>query len=140
MNNFGSRPYRIDSKGRVALPAGFRDGIEDEKCVYLAPDISQKCLLVFSPEEFEGFVERMQTAKREGTFSQHQVTGFMASVAQANIDSQGRVTLPEHLRTFAKLEKDVTLICWGGYIQIFPQSAYDTTVMPENVADVSGIL
>lgn len=82
----------------------------------------------------------MQTAKREGTFSQHQVTGFMASVAQTNVDSQGRVTLPEHLRVFAKLEKDVTLIGWGGYIQVFPQEAYDTSVMPENVADVSGIL
>lgn len=140
MKYFGSRPYRIDSKGRVALPAAFRDGIGEEKCAYIAPDTSQNCLLVFASDEFESFVERMQEAKRDGKFTQRQVTAFMASVAQSNVDSQGRISLPEHLRDFANLEKDVTLIGFGGYIQIFPQEAYDPVASPEHVADVSGIL
>ncbi len=101
MEFFGAYQHRIDAKGRVALPAVFRDGFGEDRVCYIAAETSQRCLTVYPADEFKLMVARLQDAKREGRFTQRQLTNFMAAVAQSSIDAQGRINLPDHLRDFA---------------------------------------
>jgi len=137
---FGAHQHRIDAKGRVALPAVFRDGFGDEKLVYIVPEQSQSCLSVYPPDEFKAMVERLQEAKRAGRFTQRQLTSFMAAVAQSSIDSQGRINLPDHLRSFANIDKDATLIGVANHIAVFAADVHSPEAALDDLIDISDLL
>jgi len=141
---FGAYQHRIDAKGRVALPAVFRDGFNGDdaspRVCFIAPETSQRCLTVYPADEFKLMVGRLQEAKREGRFTQSQLTNFMAAVAQSTIDSQGRINLPDHLREFASIDKDATLIGVANHIAIFPAEVHSPEAALEDLIDVSDLL
>jgi MraZ protein len=137
---FGAYQHRIDAKGRVALPSVFRDGFGEERVCFIAPETSQRCLTVYAGDEFKLLVTRMQDAKREGRFTQRQLTNFMAAVAQSSIDAQGRINLPEHLRDFAGIDKDATLIGAANHIAVFPAEVHSPEAALDDLIDVSDLL
>jgi MraZ protein len=137
---FGAHQHRIDDKGRLALPAVFRDGFGDEKLCFIVPEQSQGCLTVYNAIGFRAMVERLQDAKRAGRFTQRQLTNFMAAVSQSSIDSQGRINLPEHLRNYANLDKDATLIGAANHIAIFPADVHSPEAALEELIDISDLL
>ena len=143
MEFFGAYQHRIDAKGRVALPAVFRDGFDTDagsRLCFIAPETSQRCLTVYPANEFKLMVERLQAAKREGRFTQRQLTNFMAAVAQSTIDAQGRINLPDHLLEFANIDKDATLIGAANHIAIFPAEVHSPEAALEDLIDVSDLL
>ena len=140
MEFFGAHQHRIDDKGRLALPAVFRDGFGDEKLCFIVPEQSQGCLTAYNADGFRAMVERLQDAKRAGRFTQRQLTNFMAAVSQSSIDSQGRINLPEHLRSYANLEKDATLIGAANHIAIFPADVHSPEAALEDLIDISDLL
>lgn len=140
MEFFGAHQHRIDAKGRLALPAVFRDGFGAEKLAYIVPEQSQNCLTVYNSDGFKAMVERLQDAKRAGRFTQRQLTNFMAAVSQSSIDSQGRINLPDHLRSFANLDKDATLIGAANHIAIFPADVHSPEAALEDLIDISDLL
>ena len=140
MEFFGAHQHRIDDKGRLALPAVFRDGFADEKLCFIVPEQSQGCLTVYNADGFRAMVERLQDAKRAGRFTQRQLTNFMAAVSQSSIDSQGRINLPEHLRSYANLDKDATLIGAANHIAIFPADVHSPEAALEDLIDISDLL
>jgi MraZ protein len=137
---FGAYQHRIDAKGRVALPAVFRDGFGEERVCYIAAETSQRCLTVYPADEFKLMVGRLQEAKREGRFTQRQLTNFMAAVSQSSIDAQGRINLPEHLRDFASIDKDATLIGAANHIAVFPAETHSPEAALDDLIDVSDLL
>jgi MraZ protein len=137
---FGAYQHRIDAKGRVALPAVFRDGFGDERVCYIAAETSQRCLTVYPADEFKLMVGRLQEAKRAGRFTQRQLTNFMAAVSQSSIDSQGRINLPDHLRDFAGIDKDATLIGAANHIAVFPADVHSPEAALADLIDVSDLL
>ena len=140
MEFFGAHQHRIDDKGRLALPAVFRDGFGDEKLCFIVPEQSQGCLTVYNADGFRAMVERLEDAKRAGRFTQRQLTNFMAAVSQSSIDSQGRINLPEHLRNYANLDKDATLIGAANHIAIFPADVHSPEAALEDLIDISDLL
>ncbi|MEM7094366.1 MAG: hypothetical protein AAF567_15300 [Actinomycetota bacterium] len=140
MDFFGAYTHRIDAKGRVALPAAFRDGFVSEKLCYIVPEQSQGCLTIYNGDGFRAMVERLQDAKRAGRFSQRQLTSFMAAVAQSPIDGQGRINLPEHLRSYANLDKDATLIGAANHIAVFPADVHSPEAALDDLIDISDLL
>ncbi len=140
MEFFGAYQHRIDAKGRVALPAVFRDGFGDERVCYIAAEASQQCLTVYPADEFKLMVGRLQEAKRAGRFTQRQLTNFMAAVSQSSIDSQGRINLPDHLRDFASIDKDATLIGAANHIAVFPADVHSPEAALADLIDVSDLL
>ena len=138
MESFGAHQHRIDAKGRVALPAAFRDGF-DNVC-FIAPEINQRCLAVYPADEFKLMVERLQQAKRDGRYSQSQLTNFMAAVAQSTVDAQGRINLPEHLRAFANIDRDATLIGVANHVAVFPATDYSPATALDELIDISDLL
>jgi len=137
---FGAHQHRIDTKGRVALPAVFRTGFGDDRLCFVVPEQSQKALAVYAADEFRAMVDRLQEAKRAGRFTQHQFTNFMAAVAQSPIDSQGRIKLPDHLRAYAGIDKDATLIGVANHIAIFAADVHSPEAALDELIDISDLL
>ena len=102
----GTYEHSLDAKGRVILPAKFRERLEAG--AYLARSLDG-CLSLFDAEEFDRVAQDMKEQARRGAVERNAVRSFAAGATEATPDKQGRITIPAHLRSFAGLEREVVV-------------------------------
>jgi MraZ protein len=102
----GTYEHALDAKGRVILPAKFREQLEEG--AFMAKSLDG-CLALYTAEEFEKVALDMQEKARRGAVERNAVRSFAAGATEATPDRQGRITIPAHLRTFAGLEREVVV-------------------------------
>jgi len=102
----GTFEHSLDEKGRLVLPSVFRHHLADRGF------LSQwdECLGLWTPEGFAAVAERLTARVRSGEASQFALRAFAANAHEVKPDSQGRVVIPERLRKFAGLEREVVVI------------------------------
>ena len=101
----GEYQHNIDAKGRVIVPARFREDLGERFYVTKGLD---HCLFVLPPTEWTKLQEKimaMPMGKARGI-----QRFFFSGAAEVEPDKQGRILLPQHLREYAGLEKDVAFI------------------------------
>ncbi len=117
----GEYKHSIDSKGRIIIPAKFREKLGEHFIVTRGLD---GCLFGYSLEEWEKVEEKLQElpmAKRDA----RKFTRFFYSAAtECRIDKQGRINLPQTLIDFAELEKASYLIGVSNRIEIWNQEKW----------------
>ena len=99
----GSYQHTIDAKGRLFMPAKLREELGD--VFYLAMGLDG-CLSVYPETSWEGFMEKLAQLPTAQTRA---MRTFFANTIKCEPDSQGRILVPQKLRTYAKLEKDVVI-------------------------------
>ena len=116
----GTYDHSIDAKGRVIVPAKFREELGDSFVVTLGLD---GCLFVYPQEDWEDFVKQLRElpGSKEARKLQRY---FMAGAASCELDKQGRILLPATLREFAGLEKDVLLAGMLDHIEIWDEDEW----------------
>lgn len=102
----GTYEHSLDPKGRVILPAKFRERLEAG--AFLAKSLDG-CLSLYDAEEFEKVALAMQEQARRGERERNVVRSFAAGATEATPDKQGRISIPAHLRDFAHLEREVVV-------------------------------
>lgn len=102
----GEYQHSLDAKGRVILPAKYRDQLSDG--AYVTKGRGQ-CLFVYTDQEFQDVAERVREASRRGDRELQAARTFFAGASPAMPDKQGRVAIPQHLREYAGLDKDVVV-------------------------------
>jgi MraZ protein len=102
----GTFEHSLDAKGRVILPAKFRDALESG--AFLAKSLDG-CLSLYTAEEFDNVAQELQEKARRGAVERNAVRSFAAGATEATPDRQGRISIPLHLRQFAGLERDVVI-------------------------------
>jgi len=109
----GTYTPRLDDKGRIFLPAKFRDELSEGLVVTRG---QERCLYVWPSAEFRTFTTSLRkesvTSRRNRDFMRMLFAGASSETA----DRQGRVTLPPLLRTYAGLERDCVVI--GAYTRV----------------------
>lgn len=103
----GEYRHTIDAKGRIFIPARFRD--RDNQRFFISRGL-EKCLFAYPEDEWARWQERigrMDVLRRD---SRAFTRLFFSGTAEAICDRQGRINLPEHLRAFADLEKEAVVI------------------------------
>jgi MraZ protein len=103
----GEYQHSLDAKGRVILPAEFRDPLAAGAVIAKGLD---GCLSVYSREEFEGMAERIRENARRGERERRAARSFFAGAKPVAPDKQGRVAIPQNLREYAGLEHDVIVV------------------------------
>lgn len=102
----GEYVHNLDEKGRLAIPVKFRRDLSKGAVVTRGLD---NCLFLYTKTEWEKLAEKLATLP----FSQSNSRAFsrlmLAGAMDVEIDKQGRVVLPEYLRVFAGLKKNVVL-------------------------------
>ena len=100
----GEYIHSIDAKGRVIVPSKFRELLGDHFIVTVGLD---GCLWVFSDEEWEEFSSKLRSLPVANETARKFARHFLSGADEAEPDKQGRILIPQKLRNFAKLEKDV---------------------------------
>ena len=103
---FGRHEHSLDPKGRVILPSKFRPHFEHAG--YLT-GFRNRCLALWTPEDFENQMKAMEKAQEEGTEVRNLARLWAASTEQVEVDRQGRIMIAPHLRDFARLEGEVLI-------------------------------
>lgn len=118
----GEYKHSIDSKGRIIIPAKFRESLGENFIVTRGLD---GCLFGYPINEWATVEEKLQDlpmAKRDA----RKFTRFFYSAAtECKIDKQGRVNLPKTLIDFAKLEKNCYLVGVSNRIEIWNKEKWE---------------
>jgi MraZ protein len=118
----GEYLHTVDVKGRLILPAKFRDELGE---LFIVTKGLDNCLFVYAKEEWailEGKLKQLPLAKPEARAF---VRFFFAGAAEVECDKQGRVLLPTNLREYAQLEKDVVVLGVSNRVEIWSKSVWD---------------
>ena len=99
----GEYRHNIDEKGRLIVPAKFREALGKE--VVVTKEIDQ-CLFVYPLSEWKIIEEKFREANTTTANARKFARFFFAGACNVEIDKQGRILLPNQLREFADLTKD----------------------------------
>ena len=119
----GTYAPKLDDKGRLILPAKFRD--ELSRGVVLTRG-QERCLYVFAEAEFERHVEKIREAPLTSKAGRDYLRLFLSGASAEVPDTQFRVTIPPALREYAGLNRDLTVIGAGTRAEIWDQAAWET--------------
>ncbi len=118
----GEYNHTIDAKGRLIIPAKFREQLGESFVVTQGLD---GCLFVYANEEWKLFEEKLKALPLTNTSARRFTRYFLAGAVQCEVDRQGRILLPQKLRSAAGLEKDVTLAGVGSRIEIWDRKRWE---------------
>lgn len=102
----GEYHHSLDDKGRVQVPVKFRKDLSKGAVVTRGLD---RCLFVYTAEEWETLAEKLARLPIAKANSRAFARLMLAGAMELEIDRQGRVVLPEYLRTYAGLKKGVVI-------------------------------
>jgi MraZ protein len=119
----GTHTPKLDEKGRVILPAKFRDELASGMVVTRG---QERCLYVFSQREFEDITTKIRQASITSKQNRDFIRLFLSGASQEIPDKQNRITLPANLRTYAGLDRDLTVIGAGSRAEIWDTEAWNT--------------
>ena len=117
----GTHAPKLDEKGRVILPAKFRDDLSSGLVLTRGQD---RCLYVFSSKEFEAINETIRQAPITSKQARDYLRIFLSGASDEIPDKQGRVTIPPALRTYAGLGKELVVIGVGSRAEIWDAAAW----------------
>jgi MraZ protein len=123
----GTHAPKLDEKGRVILPARFRDELSAGLVLTRGQD---RCLYVFSTKEFEAVHENIRQAPVTSKQARDYLRVFLSGASDEIPDKQGRVTVPSALREYANLGKELIVIGVGSRAEI-----WDATTWHEYLAN-----
>ncbi|GAB2890486.1 division/cell wall cluster transcriptional repressor MraZ [Neomicrococcus lactis] len=118
----GTYTPRLDEKGRLILPAKYRDELEAGLVLTRG---QERCIYVFSASEFERVHEQMRAAPLSSRQARDYIRVFLSGASDEVPDKQGRITIPPALRTYAGLDRDVTVIGAGTRVEIWDSASWD---------------
>ena len=129
----GEYDHTLDPKGRMIVPAKFRDELGERFILTLGLD---GCLFAYPMQEWEQFLEGLK--KLPGTRDARQLQRhFLAGAADVEVDKQGRFLIPQRLREQAGLEKDVLLVGVLSKIEIWSRERWEQNNCYDNVDDIA---
>ena len=134
----GEYQHNIDIKGRVAIPAKFRDDLGSQ--FYITKGLDD-CLFVLPLSEWSRLEEKiraMPISKARGL-----QRFFFSGAAEVQPDKQGRILIPQQLREHAKLNKEVTLIGTLNRVEIWDSEKwkeFNSNLTQESIEDAMDML
>lgn len=125
----GTYRHVLDAKGRMFVPAKFREELGETFIVTIGLD---RCLFVFPKSTFEVYKEKLDAISLANKDAREFARFFFAGAGECEPDKQGRILIPPHLRSYAKLDKDVTVVGVSGRVEVWNTEDWDKTHSFEN--------
>ncbi len=119
----GTHTPKLDDKGRLFFPAKWRPLVADGLVVTVG---KEACVYVYAPETFEAegdeVLDSLGRTTREGRDFERT---FFGRAVSDEVDSQGRLVIPPHLRSYAGLERDVVMVGVRSRVEIWDAAAHE---------------
>src|SRR6201999_3673251 len=119
----GTHTPHLDEKGRLILPAKFRDELAGGVVITKG---QERCLYVCASAEFGRIADQLHEQPVTHKAARAYSRVFFASAHDEVPDRQGRVTIPAHLREYAGLDRDVAVIGASTGVEIWDKTAWET--------------
>ena len=135
----GEYNHTIDTKGRVIIPAKFRDKLGEAFVITKGLD---GCLYGYANEDWQVFEDKLSSLSITNKDSRQFTRFFLAGAADCEVDKQGRILIPSVLREFAGLEKDVVLVGVSRRIEIWNKEKWSeiTAQYDDNMDEIAANL
>jgi len=118
----GEYQHNMDSKGRVIIPAKFRDKLGEK---FVATRGLDNCLFVYPMNEWSVLENKLTslplTSKNARTF----VRFFFSGATECELDKQGRISIPANLRDYGNLSKETVIIGLANRIELWSKDRWD---------------
>ncbi|MCX7589595.1 MAG: division/cell wall cluster transcriptional repressor MraZ [bacterium] len=117
----GEYNHNMDSKGRIAIPAKFREDLGAGAIITRGLD---NCLFVFSTKEWESLIQKLMSLPLSQANSRAFVRLMLAGAKDAEFDAQGRILIPDYLRKYAGIKKGVIITGLYNRIEIWDEEKW----------------
>lgn len=133
----GTHAPKLDDKGRLVLPAKFREGFAGGLVLTKGQDRS---IVVWPAAEFASYAERLNEASRSDPRAQAYQRVLFSGASDEIPDRQGRITVPPALREYAGLNRDVVVVGKNSTAEIWDAATWDAylATQEEAFSDLSG--
>lgn len=130
----GEYQHNLDSKGRLFIPARLREELGNVFYVTLSMD---KCLSAYSADSWRDFSDKVNAMPY---VKQRKMRPLFAYAAKCELDTQGRILIPQNLRDYAGLSKNVTVLGCNNHAELWDTAAWEEInaieITPENISAV----
>ncbi|MFA7677128.1 MAG: division/cell wall cluster transcriptional repressor MraZ [Candidatus Omnitrophota bacterium] len=123
---YGEYTHTLDSKDRFILPAKFRDKIKKfkSKKFFITRGLDG-CLFLFAQEAWQKLEEKL----KDLSFTKQQSRSFnrlyFSGASEVKVDSQGRVSVPEYLKEFGQIKREIVIAGIADRIEIWDKIRWD---------------
>jgi MraZ protein len=133
----GEYQHTLDSKNRVIMPSKFREKLGDSFVMTKGLD---NCLFIYSSKEWEIVEDKLKSLPMTNKDARAFVRYFFAGACECDLDKQGRILMPNHLKDYAKIDKDLVIIGVSTRIEIWSREEWnkfnsDANISYEDVAE-----
>ena len=124
----GTHSLRLDEKGRLILPAKYRDRL---KSGIVLTRGHEKSLVIYPADAFEGLANRAMAMPTTNRKARAYIRMLMSGASDQMPDKQSRISVPPHLREYASLDRDITVTGAGNRLEV-----WDTATWNAHLAEI----
>lgn len=117
----GEYQHSLDTKGRVNFPAKLREDLGES--FILSKGLGDPCLFVYSQQEWDKLTEKLNKLPLSKARALQRF--LFAGATQVQPDKQGRILIPQNLRDYASLQKDLIIVGASNRAEIWAQDRWE---------------
>jgi MraZ protein len=131
----GKYYYSVDPKGRIIIPAPFREIVTSNYSskLYITNAPFDKCLYIYPMEEWNKLQEQVRTKPRSDEAIRFFLRRVIASAVETEMDKQGRILVPAALREDANINSNVVMAGQIERIELWDRNEWDTLFDPAKI-------
>lgn len=118
----GEYQHFLDAKGRMTVPAKFREGLGDS---FVATKGLDNCLFLYPWAEWRNLEQKLKSLPFTRKDVRAFVRFFFSGAAECEVDKQGRTVLPVPLREYARIEKEVVIVGVGTRVEVWSRELWE---------------
>jgi len=126
----GQSNHNLDAKGRLIIPARLREGLGDKFVLCRGMDNN---IYAYPEEEWEKFSERLNGLPVSDAAARQFKSFFQGSATDCEVDGQFRIVIPQTLRGWAHIDKEVVMVGSGAVAEIWDKTAWDNYNSVDNM-------
>ena len=119
----GTFTHNLDSKGRLAIPARFREALTDDSVLTRGAD---QCLVIYPPDGWRSICARIETLPLSDQDARMYRRFLFADAMILDLDAQGRVLVASELRQYAGIDRSVVFVGMDTEIEVWAADAWDS--------------
>lgn len=127
---YGEYQHTVDPKGRAIIPSKFREGLGERFIITKGLD---NCLFVYSSEEWNVFESKLKTLPMTDKDARAFIRFFFAGAVECEADKQGRVLIPQNLRDYSGIDKEIYIIGVSTRVEIWDKKKWEEYSSDDNI-------